>query len=45
MHTPHNTIEHTHAKILVSAFERQISWGGIIDEIVGHQHNLAYTSK
>jgi hypothetical protein len=24
-HAPHNTIEHTHAKILVSALERQVS--------------------
>jgi hypothetical protein len=25
-HTPHNIIEHTHAKILVSALERQVSY-------------------
>ena len=36
MHTPHNTIEHTHAKILVSALERRVSWGDTAGEVVGH---------
>jgi hypothetical protein len=27
MHTPHNTMERTHAKILVSTLEHQVSWG------------------
>ena len=34
MHTPHNIINHTHAKILVSAIERQVSWGDTDDEVV-----------
>ena len=36
MHKPHNTIEHTRAKILVSALERQVSWGDIDDKVVDH---------
>ena len=32
--TPHNTIEHTHSKILISTLERQVSWGDINDEVV-----------
>ena len=31
MHAPHNT---AHAKILVSALERQVSWGDNYDEVV-----------
>ena len=34
--TPHNTIEHTHAKILVSALERQVSLGDTNDEVLDH---------
>lgn len=44
-HTPHNNIEHAHAKILVSALEHQMSRGEHNGEIVGHWCNLAYTSK
>ena len=32
----HNTIDHTRAKMLISAVERQVSWSGINDEVVGH---------
>jgi hypothetical protein len=31
---PHNTIAHTHAKILVGKLERQVSCGDTNDEIV-----------
>ena len=34
--TPHNNIEHTHAKILLIAFERQVSWGDTNNEVVDH---------
>ena len=44
-HTPQNTIEHTHAKTLVSALEHQVSWGDTYDDEVNHQCNLAYASK
>ena len=30
-----NIIEHTHAKIVISALERQESWGDTNDEVVG----------
>ena len=36
MHTPSDTVEHTHAKILVSAPDRQVSQGDTNDEVVGH---------
>ena len=39
------TIEHAHAKILVSALECQVSWGDNYGEVVNHQCNLAYASK
>ena len=45
MHAPHNNIEHTRAKILVSALERQVSWGDTYGEVVYHQCNLAYATK
>ena len=36
MHTPHDTIEHAHAKIWVLTLGRQV-WGGDINgEVVGH---------
>ena len=35
MYTPQNTIEHTHAKILVSAIECQVSQGDTNSEVVG----------
>ena len=49
MHTPHSIIEHTHAKILVSAVESQVECqvrrGDDDDGIVDHSCNLAYASK
>ena len=30
-YTSHTIIEHTHAKILVSALECQVSWGEVVD--------------
>jgi hypothetical protein len=45
IHLPHNTIEHTHAKILVSALEHQVSLDDTYGEIGNHQCNLAYASK
>ena len=36
MHAPINTIEHDHAKILISALERQASWSGNYGEVVDH---------
>ena len=42
-HPPHNTIGNSHAKILVSALERQVSWDNIDGEFVNHQCNLALT--
>ena len=39
-HTPHNVIEHTHAEILVSALERQVSWDDTYGEVVGQYRNL-----
>ena len=36
MHAPHNTIEHTHAMILVSTLEWQVSCGDTNDEVVDH---------
>ena len=44
-HAFHNIIEHTHAKMLVSALERQVSGGDTYDEVVNRQCNLAYASK
>ena len=38
-------IEHTHAKILVSTVEHQMSRGDTTGEIVDHYWNLGYTSK
>ena len=43
--TPHNTIEHTHAKISLRTLERQVSQGDPNDEVVGHWYSLAYASK
>ena len=45
MHASHNIIKHTHAKILVSTLEYQVSWGDYYDEVVNHQRNLAYALK
>ena len=39
------TLEHTHAKILVIAFERQMSQGDTYDEVVNHQCNVEYASE
>ena len=33
-HTPHNTTEHTHAKISTSTVEHQVSRGGSDDQVV-----------
>jgi hypothetical protein len=44
-HEPRNIIEHTHAKLLVSALERQVSWGDTNDEVVDHFCNPTYASK
>jgi hypothetical protein len=38
-------IEHTHAKILVSALELLVSWGDTNDEVVDHMCNLTYALK
>ena len=35
-HAPHNTIEHTHAKILVNANEFQVPWDDNSGEVVDH---------
>ena len=32
----YNTIEHTQAKLLVNADERQVSWGDTNSEVAGH---------
>ena len=32
----HRIIDHTHAKILVTALERQVSWGDSNGEVVDH---------
>ena len=45
MHAPHETVEHTHANILLRALECQPSWVGTYGDIVNHQFNLAYASK
>ena len=44
-HAPENIIEHTHATILVSAFEHQVSWGDTNGEVVDHECYLTYASK
>ena len=44
-HLHHNTIEHTHTKILVRALERQVSRDDTYGEVVNHQGTLAYASK
>jgi hypothetical protein len=44
-HPPHNNVEHTRAKILVSTLECQVSWRDTNDEVVDHDCNLSYTSK
>ena len=31
--------------MLVSALERQVSWGDTNDEVVDHQFNLGYATK
>ena len=36
MYTSHNTIEYTHAKNLINALKRQVSWDDTNDEVVGH---------
>ena len=38
-------LECTHAKILVSALEHQVSRGDSHDEVVNYWSNLAYASK
>ena len=38
-HAPHNIVEHTHTKILVSALECQVSWGDTYGEVVDHSCN------
>ena len=38
-------MERTQAKILVSAVERQVSWGDTNGEVVDHFCNLGYASK
>ena len=43
-YVPHNTLEDTHAKILVSTLEHQLSQGDTNGEVVDHQCNLACTS-
>ena len=40
MHTPHNIIEDTHAKMLVSTLEHQVSWGDADTAVV--DHNVTY---
>ena len=35
-HAPHNTIEHTHAKLFISALGRQVSQGDTHGEVVDH---------
>ena len=40
-----NNIEHTHAKIFVSALEHQVSRGDTYGEAFNQQCNLEYTSK
>ena len=41
-HTSQNIIEHTHAKILASVLEHQVSWGDKNSEVVNHECNLVY---
>jgi hypothetical protein len=45
MYTPHNTIKHTHFKILASALECQVSQGDTNGEVVDRKCNLANVSK
>ena len=40
-----STIEHTHAKILVSTLDCQVSRGDTNDEVVDQWCNQAYASK
>jgi hypothetical protein len=35
-HTPHNTIGHTHAKMIVTALERQVSLGDTTGEVIDY---------
>jgi hypothetical protein len=44
-HTPHNTIERPHAKVLVSAIENQVLRGDTSGEVVDHSCNLACAWK
>ena len=36
IHTPHNTIEQTHGKILVGILAHQVSFSDTSDEVVDH---------
>ena len=46
MHTPHNTIKHTHAKISINTLiELQVSQGDTNGEVVDEHCKLGYTSK
>jgi hypothetical protein len=44
-HAPHNTIEHTHAKILVSTLERPSVMSVLIVKLLIIKCNLGYGSK
>ena len=44
-HAPHNTLEHIHAKILVSALELQVSRVDTYGEVVNHRLKLNNTSS
>ena len=39
-HAPRITIEHSHAKIVVSALERQVAQDDTYSKVVNHQCNL-----
>ena len=45
VHFNHNIIEHTHAKILGSALQRQVSWGDTNDEVCWSPMTKVQNSK
>ena len=43
IHTPHNTIEHNHAKILVGTLECQVSWDDTEGVVVDHYNQVHHS--
>ena len=42
---PYSSVEHNHAKIIVSVLECQLSRGDTHGEVLNHECNLGYASK